>query len=92
MIADWLAGQGTGPTAAAVALRVMADATVLLALAWGAHAVLGRRRASFRSGLWNAVLLALVLLPALALTLPGFTLPASPPVNRPEMSPDAVGK
>ena len=70
MIADWLAEHGTEPTAPAVALRVMVDATVLLALAWGAHAVLGRRRALVRSGLWNAVLLALVLQPALTLTLP----------------------
>jgi beta-lactamase regulating signal transducer with metallopeptidase domain len=69
MIADWFAGETVNaPTA--LALKVMAGASILVLLACLVHAALGRRRALIRSGLWNAVLLALILQPACALGLP----------------------
>ncbi len=70
MITDWFAGPSPGMPGWDSALEGLADITVLLASVWAVHAVLGRRRVLVRSGLWNAVLLASIALPALALGLP----------------------
>jgi hypothetical protein len=59
MIADWFDGVGDKGSGPALALKVMLDTSLLLVLAWVVHTALGRRRALIRSGLWNAVLIAL---------------------------------
>ncbi len=58
-------GPGSNPT-----IAMLARVTILLVLALTIHALLGRRRALIRSGLWNAVLLALLLQPVMTLALP----------------------
>ena len=56
--------------ALAVVLDLALKATALLALAWAVHLSLGRRRAMARSASWNASLVGLLLLPAVAAALP----------------------
>src|SRR5262249_41762929 len=52
--------------------------TILLVLAWAIHAALGRGCVLVRSGLWSAVLLASIAVPALAPGLPRISLACLP--------------
>jgi beta-lactamase regulating signal transducer with metallopeptidase domain len=62
------------PTTATMAWNIAADlavkTTILLGLVLVVHLLLGHRRVLFRSGLWNAALVALLVLPAFTLALP----------------------
>jgi beta-lactamase regulating signal transducer with metallopeptidase domain len=51
---------------------VTISVSVLFLLACAIHGILGRRRVLIRSGLWNAVLLAAIIQPVAALSLPRF--------------------
>jgi hypothetical protein len=53
-------------------IDLIVKVSILLVLACTIHAVLGRRLVLIRSGLWNAVLLAVLILPAACLGLPRF--------------------
>jgi hypothetical protein len=65
----------------AVALDVAIKATLLLSLAYVAHAALGRRRVLARSAVWCALLIGLVLVPLAALALPQLTVAMLPAVR-----------
>lgn len=80
-----------------IALDVAPKATVLLSLAFAAHAILGRRRALARSALWNACLVGLLLLPAASLASPRLRLAILPgnaeaPLPSPEIRADAPAR
>lgn len=51
-------------------LDLLLKATVVLALAWGVHLGLGRRRALARSAVWDACLVGLVMLPLASAVMP----------------------
>src|ERR1700677_4833100 len=70
MIADWFAAPHTVDPLWLLAVDVTVKVTLLFLLAMATHAMLGRRRALIRSALWNAVLLASILQPAVTLGLP----------------------
>ena len=70
MIADWFDASHTGNPMSALPVVAIVNLTILFLLACAAHAILGRRRALIRSGLWNAVLLASILQPVVMLGLP----------------------
>ena len=53
-----------------IAMDVALKATILLALGYTVHAMLGRGRALARSALWNAMLIALIVLPLVSLMFP----------------------
>ena len=72
MTSDWLTVHGTGFGVLQPLLPLMVKVSILLVLACTVHATLGRRRVLIRSGLWNAVLLAAVLLPIESLSLPRY--------------------
>jgi beta-lactamase regulating signal transducer with metallopeptidase domain/protocatechuate 3,4-dioxygenase beta subunit/thiol-disulfide isomerase/thioredoxin len=73
-VLGWDSSGASGPLVFAVdsAFR----ATVLLALAFGGHAALGRSRTLVRSALWNACLIGLLLIPASILAFPRLVVPA----------------
>ncbi|APW62013.1 carboxypeptidase regulatory-like domain-containing protein [Paludisphaera borealis] len=82
----WVSSGAVGPLV--VAFDAIFRATVLLVLAFGAHAALGRSRALVRSALWNACLIGLLLIPASILALPRLVisaprLAATPPAAAP---------
>jgi beta-lactamase regulating signal transducer with metallopeptidase domain len=66
----WLNTLTTGSMAWIIAVDLVVRTTILLALVLVAHVLLGHRRVLFRSGLWNAALVALLMLPAFTLALP----------------------
>ncbi len=74
-----LAAEFAADRATLVALDVALKATGLLAVAVAVHLALGRRRALVRSTLWNACLVALILIPATSLAVPRWTLPILAP-------------
>ena len=87
MIANWFAAPLTGNPVWVLAVDVIVRVTILFLIACATHAILGRRRALVRSGLWNAVLLAAMLLPAVALGLPRFRIAC---LSAPDFPPIAV--
>ncbi len=76
------------PPVLAQAVLVVLLGTLMLLVALGAHAALGRNRARLRSAVWNACALGLLALPVALGLLPGMRgreprpLQAVPPVGR----------
>jgi len=66
----WLSTLTPESTSWIFAVDLVAKTTLLLLLVLVAHILLGHRRVLIRSGLWNAALVALLVLPALTLALP----------------------
>ncbi len=64
-----------------VALDVFLKATVVLGLAYAAHAALGRGRALARSALWDATLIGLALVPVASVALPRLRIAVLPAVE-----------
>ena len=65
-----------------IAIDVVLKATIVLALAYAVHAGLGRGRALARSALWDATLVALLLLPLASLAFPRLRIAVLPAAGR----------
>lgn len=67
-------------------------ATVLLFVAWGSNALLGRASAALRHRIWGLAMIGLVLLPASSWMLPEWGLPVLPIKPAPPVSPVATNR
>src|ERR1700677_95794 len=87
MMADWFAAPHTLGPSWRPAVDVIVEVTLLFLLAMATHAILGRRHALIRSALWNAVLVASILQPAVTLGLPRLRIACLP---APEVAPGTL--
>ena len=71
------------PHVLAIGLDLVVKSTLLILLAIGAAAILGRGRILLRTAMWNACLLGLLVLPATSIGLPRLRLAILPPPATP---------